>query len=74
MKKMPSFTPKEVIKILKKKGFKLDRSRGSHQIYIHKQKQLRAIVPMHCKDLPKGTFFSILKQADISKEELEKLL
>ena len=30
----------------------------------------RVIVPMHNKDLPKGTFFSILKQAGIDKGEL----
>ncbi|WP_394341689.1 type II toxin-antitoxin system HicA family toxin [Solitalea longa] len=28
------------------------------------------MVPMHNRDLPKGTFYSILKQAGISKEEL----
>ena len=30
--------------------------------------------PFHKKDLPKGTLFEILKQADISKEELKNLL
>lgn len=74
MKKLPSLTPKEVVKILKKKGFELDRSKGSHQIFIHKETRLRTIVPMHNKDLPKGTFFPILKQADISRDELEELL
>jgi len=29
---------------------------------------------MHNKDLPKGTFYAILKQADIGKEELGDLL
>jgi len=30
----------------------------------------RVIVPMHNKDLPKGTLISILKQAGIDKNEL----
>jgi predicted RNA binding protein YcfA (HicA-like mRNA interferase family) len=30
----------------------------------------RLVVPMHNKDLPKGTLTSILKQADIDKNEL----
>jgi predicted RNA binding protein YcfA (HicA-like mRNA interferase family) len=74
MKKLPAFTPKSIIKILLNKGFELDRIKGSHQIYIHKSTGQRVIVPMHNKDLPKGTFFSILKQADISRDELEDLM
>ena len=74
MKKFPSFTPKDIIKILKKKGFTLDRSKGSHQIFIHKETKQRTVVPMHKKDLPKGTFWAILKQADISKNDLENLI
>jgi len=61
-------------KILLKRGFLLDRIKGSHQIFINAENNLRVVVPMHRKDLPKGTFFSILKQAEISREELEDLL
>lgn len=74
MKKLPVFTPKEIIKILVKNGYFLDRVNGSHQIFIHDATGQRVIVPMHNKDLPKGTFYAILKQADISKDELEDLL
>jgi len=31
----------------------------------------RIIVPVHKKDLPKGTLLEILKQAGINKEEIE---
>ena len=65
-----SLTPKDIIRILKKKGFILDRSRGSHQIWLHPISRKRAIVPMHRKDLPAGTLYSILKQAGITKNEL----
>ncbi len=70
MSKLPALTPKELIKILKKKGFYLDRSRGSHHIFIHESGKKRVVVPVHKKELPKGTFFSILKQAGIDKDEL----
>jgi predicted RNA binding protein YcfA (HicA-like mRNA interferase family) len=72
MGKLPSFTSKEIVRLLKGKGFELDRSKGSHQIFFHSKSGKRVVVPMHNKDLPKGTFFSILKQAGIGKEELEK--
>lgn len=70
MSNTPSLSPKEIIKILKKKGFVLDRSRGSHQIYLHPVSRKRAIVPMHNKDIPTGTLYSILKQAGIDKEDI----
>ena len=70
MSKSPAFTSKELIKLLERKGFIFDRSKGSHQIYYHKEKKLRAVIPMHNKDLPTGTLHAILKQAGIDKNEL----
>ena len=66
----PSLTPKDIVRIIKQKGFVLDRSRGSHQIWLHPVSRRRVIVPMHNKDIPTGTLFSILKQAGIEKNEL----
>jgi predicted RNA binding protein YcfA (HicA-like mRNA interferase family) len=74
MSKLPSFNSKEIIKILNKKGFKLDRTRGSHSIYINEKTRKRVVVPIHNKDLPKGTFLEILKQAGIDKKDLEDFL
>ena len=60
-----------LIKILQKNGFIFKRSKGSHQIYYNKNYNKTVIVPMHGnKDLPKGTFYAILKQAGINKNEL----
>jgi predicted RNA binding protein YcfA (HicA-like mRNA interferase family) len=70
MSNRPSLTPKDVVRILKQKGFILDRSRGSHQIWLHPGSRKRAVIPMHNKDIPTGTLFSILKQAGIEKDEL----
>ena len=74
MPKLPSLTPQKIIKVLEKKGFILDRIRGSHHIYYHPEAKRRVIVPLHKRDLPKGTILEILKQAGISKEELRDLL
>lgn len=74
MSKLPSLTPRKIIKVLEKKGFVLDRVKGSHHIYYHPETKRRAVVPLHKKDLPKGTLLEILKQANISKEELRALL
>ena len=70
MPKLPSLAPKKIIKILESRGFVLDRVKGSHHIYYHSITKRRVIVPLHKKDLPKGTLFTILKQAGIGKDEL----
>jgi len=72
MPKLPPLTPKRLIKILKKLGFQIDRKTGSHFIFYDSQNKRRAVVPFHTKDLPKGTILSILKQAGVSKKELEQ--
>lgn len=74
MPKLPSLTPREIIKIIEKKGFVLDRIKGSHHIYYHSETKKRVVVPFHKKDLPKGTLLEILRQAGLSKDELKILL
>ncbi len=70
MVSFPSLNPIHIIKVLEKKGFVLDRSKGSHRLYYNFDTKRRVTIPFHKKDLPKGTLLEILKQAGISKEEL----
>jgi predicted RNA binding protein YcfA (HicA-like mRNA interferase family) len=74
MLKLPILTPKKIIKILEQIGFRLDHKTGSHFIFYNAENKRRVVVPFHAKDLPKGTFVSILKQAEITKEELKKYI
>ncbi|MCA9962254.1 MAG: type II toxin-antitoxin system HicA family toxin [Anaerolineales bacterium] len=74
MPKLPRLTPRDIIKVLQKKGFVLDRVKGSHHIYLHPETHRRVVVPLHHKDLPVGTQLSILKQAGIERDELDELL
>ena len=75
MKKLPVVSGSKVVRALQKKGFLIVHQRGSHvklkkiednQIYI-------VIVPMH-RELAKGTLRSILRQANLTPEELWWLL
>ncbi|MCO5946264.1 type II toxin-antitoxin system HicA family toxin [Mucilaginibacter flavidus] len=66
---MKSYTPKEIISILTSNGFELARTNGSHQIYVNRTNGKRTIVPMHSKDLKKGTLHGILKQAGIDLKD-----
>ena len=68
MVKLPSLTPRDVIRVLEKHGFALDHSSGSHRVFYNAESRKRVVVPFHRKDLPKGTLHMILKQAGISRD------
>ena len=70
MSKFPSLSPKELIRILESKGFVLKRIHGSHHYFVHPESRKITVVPMHSKDLAKGTLHAILKQAGIDKEDV----
>ena len=62
-------TPQQIIRILKRRGFVHKRTRGSHYVFQHPSTKKRIIVPLHTKDLPKGTLHSITKSAGLSEED-----
>lgn len=61
-------TPKELIKILKRDGWVLVRTRGSHYIFKHEVKRGLVTVPFHSKDLKPKTLQSIISQAMIKED------
>jgi len=66
-----NFSAKNLIRVLEEKGFYFKRANGSHHLYYNPTINKTIIVPVHGnKDLAKGTFFSILKQAGIDKSDL----
>lgn len=58
-------TPKEIEKLLLKNGFIFERQKGSHKIFYNSETKRIAVVPMHAKDLKKGTEQKILKDAGL---------
>jgi predicted RNA binding protein YcfA (HicA-like mRNA interferase family) len=66
-----NLSAKFLIKLLEEKGYIFKRSKGSHHIFYHPLSNKTIVVPVHGnKDLPKGTFFAIIKQAGIDKNEV----
>ena len=63
-------SPQHLIKLLEKHGFIFKHSKGSHQIFYNAAENITVIVPVHGgKDVKKGTFLAILKQAGIDKKD-----
>ncbi len=58
-------SPKEMIKHLQKNGFAIKRVTGSHYFLENQETNRRVTVPLHGKDLKKGTEQKILKDAGL---------
>jgi len=72
MSKLPALRGRDVIRALEKAGFMEHRQRGSHKIF--KKGDLRVTVPVHSRDLKKGTVHSIIEQAGLTVEEFMEFL
>ena len=74
MPKLPIFSPEKLAGVLEKKGFVLDRIKGSHHAYCHPDLDVTVTIPFHKREVGKGLLIEIMKQAGITREELLELL
>ncbi len=66
------YSSKYIIKVLRRKGFVFVSQKGSHAKYRKINKVvLTAIVPDNKKEIPYGTFKSILRQANLTEGDFE---
>jgi predicted RNA binding protein YcfA (HicA-like mRNA interferase family) len=72
---LPVVTPRQLIRALERAGFFIHHVRGSHYYLRHPDKpRLLITVPYHNRDLKHGTLRAILRQAELSPDELADLL
>lgn len=74
MSLLPRISGRELVAVLVKVGYEVDRQRGSHIVL----RQLavphrRLVVPDH-KEIAKGTLRAIIRQAGLTVEELIRCL
>lgn len=75
MPNVPIINGLQLIKVLKKHGFVLNRIKGSHHILIHPEKRITISVPVHKeKTLGRGITQAIIKDAGLTIEEFLKTL
>lgn len=66
-----NYSARNLIRLLEQRGFYYKRANGSHHLYYNASTGKTIIVPVHGnKDLSKGLFFALLKQADIDKTDI----
>jgi len=72
--KLPPVKSKDLLKALMKAGFKVSRKSGSHFRLVHPDGR-KMIVAVHSgREVARGTLKAILRQSEISKEELLRFL
>lgn len=73
MAKLASVKAKEVTRVLGKLGFYKHSQVGSHATFKHTDGR-RVTIPVHNRELRKGTLHGILKDIDLTIEDLKDLL
>lgn len=73
MPKLAEVLPKDLLQAFLKANFYISNQSGSH-VRLHHPDGRRATLAIHLKPLPKGAFAAILRQVQISREEIEELL
>jgi len=71
--RIPSLTPKQLIRVFVRAGFVADHQTGSHLVLRHPDGR-RALVAVHPRELKRGTLLGIIKQAGYTTEEFLELL
>jgi len=72
--RLPAVTPRQAVRAPERCGWKLDRVKGSHHVFRHPDHAHRVVVPMHSRDLAKGTLNQIVSASGLDRAEFLKLL
>ena len=74
MSKVPSLTGKDIVALLKKEGFILERQRGSH-VFLRHPDGRATVVPVHSGEvIGPGLLTKIMRNIEITKDDLLKML
>lgn len=71
MSKLPLLSWRDVVKVLSKAGFKVNRTKGSHIILV--KNSVIIPVPRH-DEIKRGLLIEIISEAGMTKEEFLMLL
>ena len=73
MAKLVSLKPKDLARAISKIGFSKHHQVGSHATYKHADGR-RVTIPLHNRELKKGLLHGILKDIELTVEDLKELL
>jgi predicted RNA binding protein YcfA (HicA-like mRNA interferase family) len=72
---VPAVTGKQMAKAATGAGFRLDRQRGSHAVFVRDSDKRRVVIPMHAgKTIKPKTLMGIVRDMGLTLEEFAALL
>lgn len=74
MPRLPAVTPRQAVRALERCGWQLDRVSGSHHVFRHPEHRHRVVVPMHARDLARGTLAAIVEASGVGRDKFLRLL
>jgi predicted RNA binding protein YcfA (HicA-like mRNA interferase family) len=73
--KFPVCTASDLVRVVNKLGFQLDRQKGSHAIYLRPEDHARVVIPMHKgRDIKRKALKGILLDLNLTHQEFSDLL
>ena len=73
-KRLPSVRPQEVVRALERAGWEVARQKGSHVSLKKEGVAFLVTVPMHRREVPRGTLRAIIEDAGLTIDEFLTLL
>lgn len=74
MSRFPSLTGAQLIKALRKFGFEVIRTKGSHRFLRHPDGRCTTVPVHRGETIGRGLFVTILRDCEVTREELQKQL
>jgi len=71
--RLPAVRSRQLIRVLERKGWRLARSKGSHHHFTHSDSPNVVTVPVHARDIKRGTLSGILAGAHDAKSKIGAL-
>ena len=72
MSNFPVFTGVELVRILRKHGFTVDRIKGSHQFLSHPDGRCTTVPVHRGETIGRGLLAQILRDVELSKDDILK--
>jgi predicted RNA binding protein YcfA (HicA-like mRNA interferase family) len=74
MKTFPSVTGSQLVKALRKLGFEVIRAKGGHHFLRHPDGRSTVIPAHRGETIGRGLLAQILRDCELSRDELQKML
>jgi predicted RNA binding protein YcfA (HicA-like mRNA interferase family) len=71
---LPVLSGRQLVKVLGRLGYAVDRQRGSHIILRHSEPPHRRLVVPDHGEIAKGTLRALLRDAGLTIDELRRML